>query len=185
MVLNAVDRSLDNNKSQLKHILPSVSRVVFSGWAYRAVRWALACVFIYAGAMKLTAPQSFAVIIEAYGLLPIIWVDYIAVGLPTIEIIAAMALLFDIRGSLALITLLLTCFMLILLYGVWMGFDLNCGCFKSGDSTDGIKGGVRSALLRDAIMLAAICYLYLWRFKKSAHPLGFEAIRHKLLYRAH
>jgi hypothetical protein len=131
--------------------------------------------------MKLTAPQSFAVIIEAYGLLPLVWVEYIAVGLPTIEIIAALALFFDIRGSLAVITVLLLFFMIILAYGVWMGFDLNCGCFKYGDSTIDTKGNLRPALLRDAVMLCASCYLYFWRFKKSLNPFGFKVLPHKVL----
>jgi uncharacterized membrane protein YphA (DoxX/SURF4 family) len=149
--------------------------------AYRLVRWSLAVIFVYAGAMKLTATQSFTLIIDAYGLLPPLWVDYIAIGLPAIEIIAALALFFDLRGSLTVIAALLIFFIIILTYGAWMGFDLNCGCFKFGDSSVATKGSLRPALLRDAVMFGAVCYLYFVRSKKPIHPFGFKALLHKAL----
>ena len=100
---------------------------------------------------------------------------------PTREIIAALALFFDLRGSLAVIAALLMFFIVILAYGAWMGFDLNCGCFKFGESSVSTKGSLRPAILRDAVMLGAVCYLYYLRFKKPVHPFGFKALPRKIL----
>ena len=41
-----------------------------SSWIYRIVRWGLGGIFIYSGATKLLAPQIFAVLIDAYGIVP-------------------------------------------------------------------------------------------------------------------
>jgi uncharacterized membrane protein YphA (DoxX/SURF4 family) len=40
------------------------------GWIYKLTRWILGAVFIYAGSIKLLAPKTFAVLIEAYGIVP-------------------------------------------------------------------------------------------------------------------
>ena len=55
----------------------------------RIVRWTLGLIFLYAGISKLADPEAFAVIIEAYGLIPESWLMPVAVGLPALEVIAA------------------------------------------------------------------------------------------------
>jgi hypothetical protein len=89
----------------------------------------------------------------------------IAIGLPVLEILAAIGLLFDVRGSLATITGLLILFLAVLGYGVWLGLDIDCGCFGQGDPE---VEGLRPALYRDLVMLAGVAYLYLWRFRRSS-----------------
>lgn len=56
-------------------------------WVYRAVRFILAVVFIWSGISKVIEPQSFAVIIEAYGLLPDELIMAVALFLPTLELL--------------------------------------------------------------------------------------------------
>jgi uncharacterized membrane protein YphA (DoxX/SURF4 family) len=92
-------------------------------WLYRLCRWTLGGIFIYAGSTKLLEPEIFAVLIEAYGIVPEGLLMPVAIGLPLLEVIAGIGLLFDIRGSLALITGLLVLFMVVLGYGIgwdWM-----------------------------------------------------------------
>ena len=81
-----------------------------SSWIYRIVRWGLGGIFIYSGATKLLAPQIFAVLIDAYGIVPEDLLMPVAVILPTLEVLAGVGLLFDIRGSLAVIAGLLMLF---------------------------------------------------------------------------
>ena len=76
-------------------------------WTYRIIRWVLGGIFIYAGGTKLLEPKIFAVLIDAYGVVPEGLLIPVAIGLPFLEVIAGIGLLFDIRGSLALITGLL------------------------------------------------------------------------------
>jgi len=63
-------------------------------------------------------------------------------------------------------------FMSILGYGIHMGLDVDCGCFSAEDPEAEAFHGLRSALYRDLVMAAGIGYLYLWRFIRSAGPIG-------------
>ena len=139
-------------------------------WFYRVVRWSLALVFLYAGILKLLEPQSFAVIIAAYGLIPEALVLPVAVLLPALEVIAALGLLFDLRGSLATIAILLAIFILILGYGIWMGLDIDCGCFGPEDPEGQAYAGMRPAVYRDFILAGCVLVLYGWRIHFGLKP---------------
>jgi len=145
-------------------------------WIYRLVRWLFAVLFLYAGVSKLVDRQSFAIVIDAFGLVPESWVMTIAVILPTVEVIAAIGLILDVRGSLTIIAGLTAIFMIILSYGIWMGLDIDCGCFGPGDPEAEAFSGLRKALFRDMVMLLGITYLYFWRFKRSVLPVPFGPI---------
>lgn len=145
---------------------------LFSIWPYRIVRMALSAVFFWSGISKLFDPRSFAVIIEAFGLIPDSWVMPMSICLPAIEVVLAVGLLADIRGSLVGTAGLLAVFMAILGYGIHMGLDVDCGCFGPEDPEAEAFHGLRSALYRDLVMAAGIGYLYLWRFVRSARPIG-------------
>ena len=136
-------------------------------WAYRLSRWILGIIFLYSGGTKLIDPQSFAVIIDAFGLLPEMLIPPIALGLPALEVLVAFGLLFDIRGTLVITTALIVIFMAILVYAIHMGLDIDCGCFGPDDPEAEAFHGLRLALCRDAVILMMIIYLYLWKWKKS------------------
>ena len=130
---------------------------------YRVLRWMLGAVFICSGATKLMAPGSFAVLIEAYGLVPDELLMPAAVILPAMELVAGIGLLFDMRGSLGVIAGLLLLFVAILGYGIHMGLDVDCGCFGPEDPEADAYHGLRAALYRDMLMLSAVGFLYGWR----------------------
>lgn len=138
-------------------------------WFYRLIRWVLSTLFIWAGSMKLADPQAFGVIVRDFSIVPELSVMPIAIILPILEIIAAFGLIFDIRGSLSVITGLLTLFIVILGYGIWLGLDIDCGCFGPGEPESRAYIGLRSALYRDLIMMVFIFFLYFWRFSKTEH----------------
>jgi hypothetical protein len=131
---------------------------------YRLIRWALAVVFLYSGLSKLLDPEAFAAIINAYGLIPETWGMPVAVLLPLIESMTAVCLIWDVRGSLEIITGLLVLFMAILGYGIGMGLDVDCGCFGPDDPQHRGFSSLRPALYRDMVMMAGIIYLYSWRY---------------------
>jgi hypothetical protein len=149
-----------------------------SVWFYRFVRWVLSILFIWAGCAKLADPQAFSAIIQDFGIVPELSVMPIAVILPVLEVIAAIGLIFDMRGSLAVITVLLGLFVVILGYGIWLGLDMDCGCFGPGDPESRAYNGLRSALYRNLAMMASIFYLYFWRFRQTAQAQA-EVIRNK------
>jgi hypothetical protein len=93
-----------------------------------------------------------------------------AVSLPALEVAAGIGLLWDVEGSLALMAVLLVLFMIILGYGIWMGLDVDCGCFGPEDPESEAFHGLRQSLYRDAVMLAGIAYLYGWRRYRAIRP---------------
>jgi uncharacterized membrane protein YphA (DoxX/SURF4 family) len=132
-------------------------------WLYRLCRWTLGGIFIYAGGTKLLEPEIFAVLIEAYGIVPEGLLMPVAIGLPFLEVIAGFGLLFEIRGSLALITGLLVFFMVVLGYGIWMGLDVDCGCFGPEDPEAEAFHGLRLSLFRDLVMMVGVFLIFGWR----------------------
>ena len=145
-----------------------MDKIVFSIWPYRGVRMILAIIFLWAGVVKILDPDSFAIILEAFNLLPNAWIMPVAVGLPALEILAAIGLLFDVRGSLTTVAGLLLLFLAILSYGIWLGLDIDCGCFGPGDPEGEAYKGLRPALYRDVAMLLGVVYLYVWRVRRSS-----------------
>ena len=136
----------------------------------------LAVVFFYGGGAKLLDPQAFAVLIDSYGIVPDLLVMPAAIGLPLLEVIAAVGLVADIRGSLTAIGALLVVFMAILGYGIWMGLDVDCGCFGPEDPESRAYHGLRAALYRDYLMLAGVLYLYAWRAYRRRSPFKLSDI---------
>ena len=151
-----------------------------SGWIYKLTRWILGGVFIYAGSTKLMEPRIFTVLIEAYGFVPEGLLIPVAIGLPLLEVIAGFGLLFDIRGSLAVITGLLVLFMVVLGYGIWMGLDVDCGCFGPEDPEAEAFHGLRLSLFRDMVMIAGVIFIYGWRRYRAIRPTGVVVIVNQL-----
>ena len=141
-------------------------------WPYVAIRYALAFVFIYAGAIKLGAPRAFATVIGGYGLVPESLLPTFSYLLPALEVAAGLALIFEIKGSLAAITALTLLFIAVLTYGIRLGLDVDCGCYGPHDPEATAYAGLRTALVRDAIMLCGVVYLYLWRSLNKGRLVG-------------
>jgi uncharacterized membrane protein YphA (DoxX/SURF4 family) len=131
-------------------------------WTYKIIRWALSAVFIYAGGTKLLEPEIFAVLIAAYGIVPKGFIMPVAIGLPLLEVTAGIGLLFDIRGSLALITGLLLLFIVVLGYGISMGLDVDCGCFGPEDPEAEAFHGLRLSVFRNLVMMTGVFFIYGW-----------------------
>ncbi|MBI9082350.1 MAG: DoxX family membrane protein [Desulfobacterales bacterium] len=143
---------------------------------YTWVRWILGVIFLYAGGSKLVDPRSFAVLIDAYGLVPPPLLMPVAVGLPALEVIAAAGLMADVRGSLAAMAGLTLLFVVILGYGVHMGLDVDCGCFGPEEIEAEAFHGLKTAIYRDLAMLAGMGYLYWWRFSRAYSPVRLRPL---------
>lgn len=137
---------------------------------YHLIRVLLSATFLWSGISKLMDPTEFALIIDGYGLMPDAWILPLAIALPLLEMVFGLGLLLDIRGSLAVITGLLMLFIAILSYGIWLGLDVDCGCFGPEDPEAKAFHGLWSALVRDIIMMLGIFYLYYQRFNQIVTP---------------
>jgi uncharacterized membrane protein YphA (DoxX/SURF4 family) len=141
----------------------------FSRWPSRIVRWGLALVFLYAGSVKLMDPKAFARSISKYDLAPDFLLPVLAVGLPMVEILGAVGLIFAVRGSLSLIFGLLLFFVAVLWYGILNDLDVDCGCFSPEELQ--AQAGLWQAFYRDLVMIGAAIYLYLYRWlQKDFNP---------------
>jgi uncharacterized membrane protein YphA (DoxX/SURF4 family) len=149
--------------------------ILTSPWPYRILRFGLAALFIYAGVIKLIDPKSFSRVISSYDIVPEMLLPFVAIGLPLLETVAGIALLFDIRGSLAVITGLLGLFVFVLGYGILNDLNVDCGCFGADDLAQ--QGSLRQAFYRDLVLIGIVVpFLYLYR-RRNGHT---EPIQEKL-----
>ena len=95
------------------------------------LRVLLAFVFVFAAIEKIAAPESFAVSISNYKLLPTELINIPAVIIPWIELISGLLLLFGIsvKENSAIITFLLNIFTIGILISLFRGLNIDCGCF--------------------------------------------------------
>lgn len=83
----------------------------------------------------------------------------VAIGLPLIEAVAGLALLFDRPWGLHLITVLLALFAFVLGYGILGDLNVDCGCFGAEELNK--QAGLRAAFYRDLILIGIVMpYLY-------------------------
>lgn len=144
--------------------ITSLTHIFHSIWLYRAIRFIVAGIFIWAGTFKLLEPDNFAVIIDEFNLLPTRYVWPFAYMLPIIEIVSGIGLVFDLRGCLTAITGMMLLFTGVIIYGIWMGIDVDCGCFGMYDPETSLYGKLKPALLRDIVILLVITYIYYYRW---------------------
>jgi uncharacterized membrane protein YphA (DoxX/SURF4 family) len=124
-------------------------------------RLALAGVFAYAGLLKLRGPMQFAEAVEAYSLLHPLLISLVAVGLPVLELLTAVALVLNRPRRLGLLSAVMmsAMFVIALSSAAARGLDIECGCFGS----DGIlaTGSTWTALGRAIVLLGIAVALYL------------------------
>lgn len=137
---------------------------------YLLTRICLGIVFMISGGLKLLDIKSFAQIIEAFAILPDVLVTPAAVFIPLAELILGMAISADIKGSLAGILGLLISFVLVLAWALFMGYDIDCGCFGPHDPEAKAFAGIKTSLVRDIFMIGLILYLYVWRMLNNHTP---------------
>ena len=140
-------------------------------WIYNLSRWCIGIIFIYAGTVKLLEPKIFAVLIDAYGIVPENLLIPVAVTLPAVEIVAGLGLLFDIEKSLFIISGLLVLFIAILGYGIRMGLDVDCGCFGPEEPEAKAFHGLKDDSL-SGFGYACNNLFYLWMAPVPRHPAG-------------
>ena len=103
-----------------------------------------------------------------------------AMFLPALEVAAGIGLFFDIEGSLAVVAGLLVLFLAVLIYGIWMGLDVDCGCFGPEDPEAEAFHGLRLSLYRDLVMLAGVAFIYGLRRYRAIKPIKITLLINKL-----
>lgn len=148
-----------------------------AAWLAVPARWYLGLLFVGACLHKIADPQSFAVDIATYDILPLVLVNLTAITLPWIELAAGCMLLtgWRVRASSLLIAGMMVVFLAALAAALARGLDMSCGCFASqGADDDPIS---RLTVLRD------LCWLGLALFV-LVFDRGLVGIDHRLQRRS-
>ncbi|NWF98951.1 MAG: hypothetical protein HXY52_08485 [Nitrospirae bacterium] len=128
---------------------------------YIITKLSIGFIFAYAGFVKLIEPKAFAKVISQYDIVPDILLPYFAIGLPAIELIAGLGLIFNLRGSLFVVFFLLMLFLSVLGYGIFNNMNVDCGCF-SQEEINGMNS-LKVAFYRDIIMMAAVIFIFSYK----------------------
>jgi len=102
---------------------------------FSAIRFLIAIIigalFIYAGAVKVIDPATFARDIDNYKMLPWQASVWLALYLPWLEILCGLALITRVlfRGAVFIVTALMTTFLIASVVAKARGLDITCGCF--------------------------------------------------------
>ena len=154
----------------VRHVNVRLRTILQSRWPDRVIRGVLAFLFIYGGGLKLADPKAFAATLSHYDLIPEMLLPAVAVGLPALEVIAGMALLFNLPGGLTVITGLLALFVAVLGYGILTDLNVDCGCF--GPEEVAGQQSLRQAFIRDLLLIGAASFLYYTRRTRARSGNG-------------
>jgi len=126
--------------------------------------------FMVAGTLKAAEPATFLTAIENYHILPRALAVAAAFYLPYLEILCGSCLVLRRwqTGALVLMGCLMLVFIVALASAWGRGLNIACGCFGEG----GEPGRYGLALLRDLLLLAALCWLL---FTERRGESGFPA----------
>lgn len=128
----------------------------------RAVAWVLAALFLWSAVSKLRDPAAFARTVGDFGLVADGWVRPAAWTLIAAELAAAGLLPLRRASGPALAGALLSLFLGVLAYGLWLGLEVDCGCFGPGEHVS-----LREALVRDVVLLGLAAGLLRNRLRRE------------------
>ena len=119
----------------------------------------IGALFIYAGAVKIIDPVEFARDIDNYKMLPWRVAVWLALYLPWLEIFCGLALITRIlyRGSVFIVTGLISLFIIASIVAKARGLDVSCGCF--GHASQHLNFSWH--LVLDFLLLGGL--LFLWK----------------------
>ncbi|MGH7780455.1 MAG: MauE/DoxX family redox-associated membrane protein [Candidatus Binataceae bacterium] len=142
-------------------MIPSMMPAYESRSDYRvlAVALALGAVFIYAGADKIRDPLQFADSIDAFAILPMAFINLLALGLPVFEIVCGVLLIAPWTRRIGALALALSSavFFFALLSALLRGLTLDCGCFGSGAPS---RSRMWFELGLDLVLFSASLFVY-------------------------
>jgi protein-disulfide isomerase/uncharacterized membrane protein YphA (DoxX/SURF4 family) len=136
-------------------------------WAGLAVRVVLAAVWAWAALAKIGDPRRFVQVVRAYDATPEWLSKAIGYGLPTLELVLALLLLFGLITRYAGIVsaALLVVFLAGIVQAAARGLDIQCGCFGRGGGPT-TSTSYTLDILRDLALLALSAYLIRWPLTK-------------------
>jgi hypothetical protein len=131
-------------------------------------RLILAAIFLLASVPKIIAPHEFAIAVFRYQLLPDATINLMAIFLPWVELVAAIAILIPrtSAAAAAIVFALLTVFTGAISIDLARGINISCGCFTVAADAGPIGWW---EVVRDVAFLALAGFV-LWAGLRPAKP---------------
>jgi len=142
---------------------PESNAARWSGPAALAARLFLGGVFFYASVDKILNPADFALAVYNYQILPDGLINLTALVMPWLELLLGVSLVTGLwlPGMVLWSNGLLWVFFLALLFNLFRGLDVHCGCFSTRPDPAGLPS-IAWYLFRDLVFLVAGGFLS-WR----------------------
>jgi uncharacterized membrane protein YphA (DoxX/SURF4 family) len=120
----------------------------------RGCQIVIGVLFVWSALAKLGDLGSFATEVHNFRIVPVATENLLALTLPWIELIAALALILNVRAraGAAVITALLGVFTLGVVAAVVRGLDIECGCFGTSHAS---RVGLRKILENVGMLVVA------------------------------
>lgn len=117
--------------------MEALRRFLTSPRTIRFCQIAIGVLMAWAGLAKIGDLHGFAEQLHNFRMMPIPVENLIAISLPWIELVAALALIFGVRARAGAIlaALLLAAFTTAIFVAMMRGLDIECGCFGTNDAT--------------------------------------------------
>ncbi len=141
-----------------------------AAWIDIVCRWLIIVVFLAAAIPKIISPIAFSEIIGAYGLLPEFLLFPMAIFMPWAELLTAIGMMFKKQWAIISALLLMLVFIAVLSCGVYLGLDIDCGCFGPDDPEHKAFSGLRTALIRDIVLLVPLLFSVGYHFYTKHLP---------------
>lgn len=126
------------------------------------LRILLGGIFVYASIDKIIHPDKFAEAIYNYQILPDVLINLSALMLPWLELCIGLCLISGkwMPGAAFLLNILLIIFFSALLFNLYRGININCGCFSTS-AKPSESGSMIIDVIRDAVFLAMSIFLFI------------------------
>ena len=133
-----------------------------------ALRLILGITFLYAGIIKASASQAFAIALLPFTFIDSMWTGPLAIGLAWMEILAGVLVLAPriYEAGAAMIAGLCLVFIAVLSWALWNGYIVSCGCFGEDMAPSAAK--MLLTIGRDILLFAAaVAIVMIPRLRKN------------------
>ena len=114
-------------------IISFVKKIITSEYLSLVLRVYIGSIFITAAMAKLPYPAEFVEALDAYRIMPYVFVNFAAVVMPWVELICGLFLIMGLmtRAVASIIAMLLVAFTVAVIINLFRGTPISCGCFDT------------------------------------------------------
>ena len=153
-------------------------RLAGSSLAIRGLGFLIGLVFIYAGQAKIRTAAVFADSIASFRLVPDIFNNAVALGLPPFEVLLGVLLIIGWRRrTMAFCALMVSgIFLLALVSAEARGITVECGCFGAASAVSSSELSLWLSVGRDLLLLMATIVLYVDAVGNDLKPTSWKSV---------